>query len=56
MVVSIGGLPEQAGGKTSENDSDEILTLDRPSIIVCDHAKGAHAVFRGYLIRLLWSF
>jgi hypothetical protein len=24
---------------TSENDSDEILTLDRPSIIVCDYAK-----------------
>src|SRR5260370_15567696 len=34
-----------AYGLTSENDSDEILTLDRPSIIVCDHAKGAHAVF-----------
>jgi hypothetical protein len=32
---------------TSENDSDEILTLDRPSIIVCYHAKGACAVFRG---------
>jgi hypothetical protein len=25
---------------TSENDSDEILTLDRPSITVRDHAKG----------------
>ena len=24
---------------TSENDSDEILTLDRPSITVRDHAK-----------------
>jgi hypothetical protein len=40
---------------TSENDSDEILTLESRSnyvTTVCDHAKESRSVFAGQVVRL----